>query len=281
MKALDNKTLEAIAELICGDDGPVYRQGWKLPNFFRDAELKCPEHDGSTRKWWTLIRLQEYNQNPMNIKKIILRLANPYEYQGVSDGINDAVTQLNKILSIEGFRVVLEGVVPKIEAISPTILEKEIKSGKVAVHLPDFERLTNDPTLAIILNSRWKEIINCIEDNSHLAAIILMGSVLEGLLVSLISQKPADANRSKSAPKDNQGKIKKFGEWTFSDMINVASDCDWIQQDAKRFSHTLREYRNLVHPYEQRARNEIPDEDTCRICWEVVRAAINDIQNAI
>ena len=75
---LDYKTLEAIAELICGE-GDYYRTGRELPIFFRNAGLECPDHDGTTRKWWTLERLEEYNKNPDEIKKVILRLANPKE----------------------------------------------------------------------------------------------------------------------------------------------------------------------------------------------------------
>ena len=45
----------------------------------------------------------------------------------------------------------------------------------------------------------------------------------------------------------------------------------------RAFSQSLREYRNLVHPWEQRERGTTPDADTCRIGWEVVQAAMNDL----
>jgi hypothetical protein len=33
----------------------------------------------------------------------------------------------------------------------------------------------------------------------------------------------------------------------------------------------------VVHPYVQRLFNEIPDHDTCAICWQVVRAGVADL----
>jgi hypothetical protein len=72
-------------------------------------------------------------------------------------------------------------------------------------------------------------------------------------------------------------KPKLFREWTLSDLINVAHEVGWLRADVKRFSHTLREYRNMVHPYEERSLKDRPDSDTCAICWDVVKAAINDL----
>lgn len=61
-------------------------------------------------------------------------------------------------------------------------------------------------------------------------------------------------------------------------MIDVAHELGWLGVDVKRFSHSLREFRNLVHPYQQLKEGVIPDEDTCKISWQVVRASINDLE---
>ncbi len=280
MKPLDGKTLEALATLICGDGGPHYRRGWELHEFFRDAGLDCPNHDGSTRWWWALERLKEYNVDPWgeNIERIVLRLANPKEYVGKPEVLNEVVNRLNKILAIEGLKVILEGVTPKVKEITATIPEPEPSQKQFAIPFPDFVKLTGDSTLAPYLRSRWKEVVICVDSGAHLSAIILMGSILEGVLLSLVANNPGQANTTTAAPKDKSGGVKKIRDWTLSNLIDVSHECGWIQLDAKRFSHTLREYRNFVHPWEQRARKEVPDEDTCKICWEVVNAAIRDIQ---
>lgn len=280
MNPLDGKTLEAIASLICGDGGPFYRTGGDLPVFFRNAGLDCPNHDGSTRLWWALERLKEYNVDPWgeDIKKVVLRLADPKEYVGKTEVLNEVVDRLNKILAIEGLKVILEGITPKIREITATIPEPAPSQKQFAIPLPDFAKLTNDPTLAPYLESRWKEVIICVDSGAYLSAIILMGSILEGVLLSLVSNNPIQANTATASPKDKTGKVRKIRDWTLYNLIDVAHECGWIQSDAKKFSHTLREYRNLVHPWEQRDRKEVPDGDTCKICWEVVNAAIRDIQ---
>lgn len=278
MKLLDSKILEALAELICGDSGPYYRKGWELPLFFRSAGLNCPNHDGSTRKWWALSRLQEYNMDPLLIKKVLLRLADPKEYVSNPSMVNEVLPRLNKILSVEGLKVSISGVSPNIHEVNPTIPEPEPKYKSHAISIPDFEKLTMNTFLASILKNRWIEVNRCIESEAYLSAIVMMGSILEGVLLAVVTAHPKEANQATSAPKDSFGKVKRFPEWTLSNLIDVAHDCGWLQLDAKKFSKVLREYRNLVHPWEQMARKEVPDEDTCRICWEVVRAAINDIQ---
>ena len=98
MKPLDPKTLEALAEFICGDNEPWYRTGREIPVFFRHAGLDCPNHDGSTRKWWTLDRLETYNRNPINITKILKRLADPREYRG--DAVLDHRGEVYPILVV-------------------------------------------------------------------------------------------------------------------------------------------------------------------------------------
>lgn len=278
MEKLDSKTLEALAELICGDSGPHYRKGWELPLFFRNAHLQCPDHDGSTRRWWTLDRLDEYSADPSKIQKTILRLANPKEYPKEPYKINEVIKRLNDILSVEGLEVYVDGVIPRIQEISPTVPESDRNVKQFATRIPDFDSLINDPSLASILRARWKEVVNCVDGEAYLAAIILMGSILEGVLLAFVQKYPREANQTLSAPKDDGGKVKYFGEWNLGNLINVAHECGWLQLDVKKFSHTLREYRNLVHPWEQRIRKEYPDKDTCRICWEVVRAAINDLE---
>jgi len=276
VKRLDEQTLDALAELVCGDDGPLYRKGWELPNFFRRAGLHCPDHDGSTRKWWTLDRLREFNQHPQSIERVLLRLADPREYKGDAEAAKTALTELNKLLAIEGFEIELSGVNPRLIERKPGLV-KDAKKAFVPLEPPDFAVLTNDDSLGSILHERWIEVQKCVDANAHVAALVMMGSLLEGALLAVVHANPAKSNRSKSSPKDKNGKPKPFHEWMLSALIDVAHECGWIQADVKAFSHALRDYRNMVHPWHQRAMRMTPDKDTCAICWEVVRAAVNDL----
>jgi len=121
MIPLHRKTLRALAELICGNDGPVYRRGYELSRFFSEADLACPEHDGSPRAAWTEARLQEYNCDPDQIAKVIEQLADPREYGEDSALAHEALEKLNQILRFEDLRVTAKGPIAQIQTIAPVI----------------------------------------------------------------------------------------------------------------------------------------------------------------
>ena len=278
---LDDTTLETLAEIVCGDqEGIKYRKGGELGQFFVRAGLRCAPHDGSTRKWWTLDRLREFNRQPVDIEKILLRLAEPREYPGDTKTLNEVIRRLNLLLAVEGIRIEIDGTKPKLTKTSATVAQ-EMATVSAAVATPDFSKLCQDGTLVPIMETRWKEIIHCQEAHAWLASIVMMGGLLESLLLGFLLSNPKAANTSPSTPKDPSGKPKQFPDWKLAEMITVAHEVGWIQKDAKDFSHTLRQYRNLIHPYEQRSTGMNPDEDTARICFAVVSATINDLMAVV
>jgi len=275
---MDDKTLELIAAFICGDsqECPVYRSGSELTRFFQRVGFSNFVHDGSTRKWWTLWVLKQLSEN--NLKAVILRLANPKEYGGNQEKIRQAIKKLNEILMIEGLRIELDGVSHKLKQITPQFAEIEPKKELKPIPPPDFINLKLEPGLGEILSHRWDEIQKCIDGRAYLAATIQMGAFLEGILLAVLQKYPEETNTSTAAPKDpNTGKVKYFADWSLSNMINVAHELGWIDLDVKKFSHSLREFRNLIHPYQQMILKTSPDKDTCEISWLVVQAATRDL----
>jgi hypothetical protein len=276
---MDPQILESLAEMICGDNTneyPVYRSGSELTRFFQRVGFSNFVHDGSTRKWWTLEVLKQLSDN--NLKAVIMRLANPAEYKGKRDQIEKGIKKLNEILMVCGWQVELTGVNPRLKEIVPQIPEVEEIPSLKPLPPPDFLTLKLDPGLGEILSARWNEIQKCMDAEAYLASIILMGSMLEGIILAILLKYPSEANQSAVAPKNNQsGKVKAFTDWSLSDMINVAHDLRWLDLDVQKFSHSLREFRNLIHPYEQLCSHTSPDKDTCGISWLVVQAATNDL----
>jgi len=292
-KRLDDTTLEAIAELICGagqgaGGGPAYeapgpyRSKSEIYGFFNRAGV-APKGESSTRKWFVLESLQALNSEltghllPTSLESIILRLANPKEYRGEAETTRKVIDHLNKILSVEGVEIDLDGVHPLLREKSPRVTpDKPKKQEHIAP--PDFYKLVSDPSLARVLEMRWEEAQKCVEAEACLSAVIMMGSILEGVLFHKIETNQQSACTAKFAPKDRKtGETKKLQDWGLSALIDVAHELGWLQGDVKRFSHALRESRNIVHPYMQRLLSEEPDKDTCSICWQVVRAAIADL----
>lgn len=278
---LDETTLEALSYIVCGDEqGTKYRKGHEIAPFFRKCGLRSSDHDGSTRWRWTLEQLQIFNQAPANIEKILLRLAEPREYPGDTKTLNEVIRRLNLLLAVEGIRIEIDGTKPKLTKTSATVAQ-EMATVSAAVATPDFSKLCQDATMVPIMETRWKEIIHCQEARAWLASIVMMGGLLESLLLGFLLTNPKAANTSPSTPKDPSGKPKQFPDWKLAEMITVAHEVGWIQKDAKDFSHTLRQYRNLIHPYEQRSTGMNPDEDTARICFAVVSATINDLMAVV
>ena len=274
---MDKQTIELIADFICGDGDcyPLYRTGSELTRFFERVGFSNLNHDGSTRKWWTLSSLENLSEN--NLKAVLVRLANLKEYGGNKEQVVKAITKLNEILMVEGLKFELNGINPKIINISPGFFQQE-EEKLVPLPPPDFLKLKIEPILGNILEKRWDEIQKCIDSGAYLSSTILMGSMLEGILLSVFQKYPKEANTSTNAPKDSKtGKVKHFADWSLSEMINVSHDLKWIGLDVKRFSHSLREFRNLIHPYQQMVENSFPDKDTCEISWLVVQAAANDL----
>ena len=283
MKRLDDSTLEAIAETVCGagEDagggysapGP-YRTKTQICDFFRRAGVN-PQGMSSTRKWFVLESLQAIN-GTAQLDGVLKRLASPKEYRGDATATQAVTDHLNHILQVEGLELAVVGVEPQIRerkamASVPKPKETPLESP------PDFERLVPDSSLADILTFRWAEAQRCFRADAHLSAVVMMGSILEGVLLHKAEHNMKIVNQAQAAPKGKTGAVKPIHDWSLSVLIDVAHEVGWLQGDVKRFSHALRESRNIVHPYVQRISKDRPDGDTCRICWQVVRAAVADL----
>lgn len=139
---MDGITLESLAEMICGDnaDYPLYRKGHELTSFFQRVGFSNFTHDGSTRKWWTLGVLHQLSEN--NIKAVVLRLANPREYRGNRQATGQAIAALNEILNLEGLKVQLEGVQPRLVEVTPQFSEQPEEADLKPLPPPDFLSLS-------------------------------------------------------------------------------------------------------------------------------------------
>ena len=284
MKRIDDSTLEAVAELICGSGdgggggysspGP-YRTKGDISAFFQRAEVP-PQGESSTRKWFVLESLQAIN-GTQSLESALCRLASPKEYRGDASVTQEVIDHLNQVLQVEGLEVELLGVDPVIrERRAATVTPKPEEVPTEAS--PDFHKLVQGDPLADVLSFRWQEAQKCSQAGAYLSAVVMMGSILEGALLHKVESNLEAGNRAKCSPKDKKtGKPKPIHEWGLSALIDVAHEVGWLHGDVKRFSHALRDSRNLVHPYVQRLSSDMPDGDTCSICWQVVRAAVSDL----
>lgn len=142
----------------------------------------------------------------------------------------------------------------------------KINLGRLGLHQPAVDAL----------RQRIDEIQICLQHGAHLAAVFLAGSALEGLLLNSASHAPQSFNSAKAAPKKS-GKVLPFAKWKLNDFINAAAEVGSIRMDVKEYSHSLRSFRNFIHPFEQAQSGFNPDQHTARISWQVLRAAIADL----
>ena len=174
-----------------------------------------------------------------------------------------AIKTVNKLLGIK------ENIKEKTE--EEIFLEKKFNSLNI-------NKLNIESNLKPIIQNRINEIEINIKNKAYLSAVILMGSTLEAILLGLANNNPSKFNQANLAPKDkNTQKPLKFNDWNLSNLIDVSREINFIGEDVKKFSHGLRDFRNYIHPYQQMISCFNPDYDTIIICWQVLRAAINDL----
>lgn len=136
------------------------------------------------------------------------------------------------------------------------------------------DKLQLESDIVPILEDRIKEAEHCIGSGSPLSAIFMCGSVLEGILLGMATRNPRAFNQATGSPKDKNGKVRQFHEWSLSNFINVAHELGVLQLDVKKFSHELRDFRNYIHPYQQMASRFTPNKHTAEICYHVLKACI-------
>lgn len=143
---------------------------------------------------------------------------------------------------------------------------------------PNLSALTGSlPNLEPVIQERWLDAQKCQHAKAYLASVILMGSILEALLLARCSMSPGPAYQAKAAPRHKDGSSKAIHEWTLHNLIEVAVELRWLKSDRGRFSHALRESRNVVHPYEQARSGANFDEHTCKTSWHVLNASVEDL----
>lgn len=136
---------------------------------------------------------------------------------------------------------------------------------------PDFSPLITDPKMQVILRKRWLETMACIAGQADLAAAVMMGGLLEGLLLARVNQMTdkGPAFKAKASPKDKHGKTLKLNEWTLNNYIEVAHELGWITPTAKDVGVVVRDYRNFIHPAKELSLGiTLTKEDTIML-WSV------------
>jgi hypothetical protein len=282
---LNPKSLERLRNLI--NEETEYRKGSELVQFFNALGFDDSYGQGfPSRHVFTDERLKQLNGTP-ELDECIRRILSPANFIGRIPELDKNIVEFNQYIAFDKWKVVRDGAeigfvqLPKIEidetATSITedeFLKREFSNFSIA-------EIGLESAVSEILRQRIIEIEQCFYVGAYLSVILLTGSTLEGVLLGLARKHPKKFNTSKKAPKDTSGKVKKFHDWSLSAFIDVARDINLIQHDTQKFIHSLRDYRNYIHPFEQMKSGFSPRQHTAKICLQVLKAAIHEISESV
>lgn len=275
MRPLDDRTVERVAELVVDIGGPYERQSYQIVQLLKGAGwADLPDYDGSPRIPWLVDLLVERRERTADIERFLCRVCDPVEYEDgrvsaevFRESLNQVLAAEQLMVSFVGGRPVLgdvgdDGADPRFSA--PDDLEARLR------------RLVHDDVQVALLVRRVRETVLCQESGAHTMAIIGIGSFVEGLLYALLVERDADVVRHGLVTES--GRTVSLRGATLELMINEAHRRDWIQLDAKDFMHTVRRYRNFVHPSAELREQPEFDADSVNLCWAPVRALLNDLE---
>lgn len=285
---LNQKTLEKLRQLI--NEETEYRSGPKLVQFFNSLGFSDSYGQGFPSRWaYTDGRLARLN-GTSGIDQCIRTVFAPVNFVGQFDNLDRLLEEFNQYLAFDSWKVVREGAdlrfvrVDKNQAATNTAkleLNEEDQFLKREFSNLSIDALGLEGGLVDVLNERVKEIERCFQSGAYLAVLILAGSTLEGLLLGIAGKHPRHFNHAQASPKGSDGRPMKFHQWNLNALIDVAAELKLIEHDTKKFSHTLRDFRNYIHPFEQMSVGFSPREGTAKISLQVLKSAIYDIAQGI
>lgn len=274
------KTLEKLRLLI--NEETEYRSGPQLVSFFNSLGFNDSYGQGfPSRKDFTDEKLNKFN-GTADLDKTIKSLFSPVNFIGRFEELDNFISEFNQYIAFDGWQVVRKNKEIQFEKAGENdfgeaekesdltereFLNREFKELNI-------EKIGLDGTITEILNLRFEEIKKCLGSNAPLSVIFMCGSCLEGILLGVAMKEPRIFNIANSSPKNQEGKVRPFHEWTLNDLINTAFEVGLIKEDVKKFSHSLRDFRNYIHPYQQLSSGFNPDRHTAQISWQVLKTAI-------
>jgi len=151
---------------------------------------------------------------------------------------------------------------------------------KVAIDVPESAPVTErrefafvkDPDLRKIIERDYLEIQQDYVVKSWKSVIILCGGAIEAILTDIVLRNSGAAKAASKAPKEPD-----ITKWDLSDLINVAVELKLVSPGVEKLSHSVREYRNLVHPGNELRRKLVFNAEEAKIALEVLHIVHRDL----
>ncbi|WIY04260.1 hypothetical protein QRX60_10585 [Amycolatopsis mongoliensis] len=280
MFPLDSRTVDRLAEVIVDMGGPYERKGYQLEELLRGAGwTEPPEYDGSPRIPWLREQLTERRDDRPAIERLICRVCDPIEYDDGPSTADEFRVVINEKLAAEGLVVTLV-------AGRPVLGELAADGEKPRYTVPPdlrkrLDALINDTGAVEMLSRRVEETQVCEVGGAYTMAIIGIGSFVEGLLLTVLTERDAEIKANGFADSEQRNQRGRHDRATLQQLIDIAHAKDWIQLDAKAFAHNVRDFRNFIHPRKEMTEQPRFDADSVMLCWAPVHAILNDLEQKL
>lgn len=129
-----------------------------------------------------------------------------------------------------------------------------------------------DSAIRIIVERDYREAQRAYISECWKSVIILCGGMIEAVLTDLLTQNEKLAKSSPGAPKNSD-----ITRWDLVDLIKIAVALKLVSVGVEKLSHSIREYRNLVHPGNEVRNNLRFDSEEARIALEVLNIVHRDL----
>lgn len=151
-----------------------------------------------------------------------------------------------------------------------------------AERAPDFGVLTADLRMRALLSRRWEECEACLRGGAPLAAAVMMGGIMEGVLLARIEQTPDKSAvfSAKATPRNRAGQSLPLRDWKLQAFLAVARELGWISPVAGGTAAVVQDYRNLVHPAREHEVGPAPTVEDAGILWEITKRIVRQVLGA-
>ncbi|NMB80550.1 MAG: hypothetical protein GYA14_01895 [Ignavibacteria bacterium] len=130
----------------------------------------------------------------------------------------------------------------------------------------------SDINIRKILERDYQEIQRNMISLNWKSSIILCGGSIEAILLDLLMKNSTKACASPKAPKEND-----LNRWDLNDLVEVAVEEKAIGSEIAKLSHTVREYRNLIHPGVEVRKSLKVESEEAKIAVEVLHILIREL----
>ncbi|HYW47010.1 MAG TPA: hypothetical protein VE959_29355 [Bryobacteraceae bacterium] len=108
------------------------------------------------------------------------------------------------------------------------------------------------------------------------SAIILAGGAIEAILTGVLLANPETFSAAAAPKKKND-----ITRWSLDELIRVALELNTVNGAVGRLSHSVREYRNLVHPGREIRENLAFGREEAAIAMEVLKILVRELKTTV